>query len=157
MNSASYTTNGNTATLQVRMSFTSTFAQSYSGTKVLWAAVSGTQNTGWQAAGTFTVTGGPTGSGPAVSGMTPTPSGGGTGTFNFTIVDPIGWQDINIVDVLINRGLNGNSACYVALETLRVDLMPNDPTQPPYAGQLQLPGLGSNGFRNHQQQPQHAM
>jgi hypothetical protein len=56
------------------------------------------------------------------TGGTPQPistsPAGGTGSsqiFTFTITDPNGWQNISLVDVLVNRYLNAVNACYIAI------------------------------------------
>jgi len=42
-------------------------------------------------------------------------SGSGSGqTMSFTFNDPRGWQDLDVVNVLINNFLDGRSACYLA-------------------------------------------
>src|SRR5262249_9483845 len=37
-------------------------------------------------------------------------------TFSFTFTDPDGWQDFGVVNVLINRALDGRNACYLAYD-----------------------------------------
>jgi hypothetical protein len=48
--------------------------------------------------------------------VTPNPqSGTGTNlTMTFTFTDPRGWQDLDVVNVLINNFLDGRNACYIA-------------------------------------------
>jgi hypothetical protein len=47
-------------------------------------------------------------------GVTP-PSGNNTSaSFQFTFSDPRGWQDLDVVNVLINNFLHGRNACYLA-------------------------------------------
>jgi hypothetical protein len=56
-----------------------------------------------------------TGGGPS----TPVSASPGAGsasqqTFNFQFNDPAGWQDLDVVNILINNFLDGRSACYLA-------------------------------------------
>jgi sugar lactone lactonase YvrE len=48
---------------------------------------------------------------------TASPAGatGKSQTFTFTLTDPNGWQNITLVDVLVNTGLDGRKACYAAI------------------------------------------
>jgi len=41
---------------------------------------------------------------------------GTTHSFVFTFSDPNGWQDLGVVNVLMNRALDGNNACYLAYD-----------------------------------------
>jgi hypothetical protein len=77
------------------------------------AARSATQNTGWQALGTWNVPGGAPTS-PAVGGVNPTRGSGLSQTFAFTFTDTLGFQDLGVVDILINNFLDGRQACYLA-------------------------------------------
>jgi hypothetical protein len=71
-------------------------------------------NSGWQALGTWGVPG-TTLPGPSVVGVTPARSGGtGIQNLTFTFADTNGWQDLGVVDILINDSLDGNKACYLA-------------------------------------------
>ena len=51
---------------------------------------------------------------PIVSGSSPASGSGFSQTFIFTFADSSGWQDLSVVNVLINRFLDGIGACYVA-------------------------------------------
>jgi hypothetical protein len=91
-----------------------TFKAGFAGRKVVYlAALSGTANSGWQPLGTWQVPGAPA-TGPAVDGMTLVPSGATPQPFMFTFTDTNGWQDISVVNVLINDAINGAGACYLA-------------------------------------------
>jgi hypothetical protein len=75
------------------------------------------------------------------------PGGAGSSqTFTFTFSDPSGWQNLGVVDVLINRFLNGHHACYIAYsvpyETLYLVDDAGD-AGGPFAGTMVLPGTGS--------------
>jgi len=99
--------NGLTLTLAL------TFAPGFAGNKVIYmAARDATANSGWQVRGTWNVPGAPA-TGPAVSGVSPT-RGAGSQAYTFTFTDTNGWQDLSVVDVLINSAINGVKACYVA-------------------------------------------
>jgi len=102
---------GDTFTLTLSLSFRAAFA----GDKVVYLAARDLEggNSGWQALGTWSIPGAsPTG--PAVGGVAPARSSGSGGTFTFTFTDTNGWQDLGVVNVLINDTLNGNQACYLA-------------------------------------------
>jgi len=91
-----------------------TFAPGFAGNKVFYvAAQDPTSNSGWQPLGTWNVPGTPP-AGPSVTGVTNAHATGLTQTYTFTYTDTNGWQDLNVVDVLINNAINGAGACYVA-------------------------------------------
>ncbi len=103
---------GETLTLTLAIGFQTGFG----GTKVVYLAARDTagNNSGWQRLGVWSVP--VSGSvSPAVPGMS-TPRGSGTGpvslTFQFSDAD--GWQDLDVVNVLINDWLDGRYACYLA-------------------------------------------
>jgi len=129
---------GDTLTLTASLSFSAAFA----GDKVVYLAARDLEggNSGWQALGTWSIPGASL-TGPAVGGVTPArSSGSGGGTLTFTFTDTKGWQDLGIVNVLINDFLNGNQACYLAYSRAYNTLyLVND------AGTALLPGLTLNG------------
>src|SRR5262249_39793691 len=101
---------GSVLTLTLNISFGSTYA----GNKVIYAASrSATQNTGWQAMGTWTAPGAPATS-PSVGGVTPARGTGLTQVFTFTFTDNAGYQDLGVVNVIINSALDGLHSCYLA-------------------------------------------
>lgn len=108
---SSVSNNGNTLTLTLAMTFSGTF----SGNKIIYMSEQDTtpNNSGWQTMGTWGVPGGSI-TGPAVSGVSPAQSSSSTQTFTFTITDTNGWQDLTVLNVLINNGLDGRHACYIA-------------------------------------------
>jgi hypothetical protein len=118
------------------------FAAGFAGNRVTYLAARDLEggNSGWQALGAWNVPGAAA-AGPAV--RTPVParsSGSGTQTFTFTFTDPAGWQDLGVVNVLVNGALDGNHACYLAYS--RADgvlYLVND------AGNGLLPGMTLNG------------
>jgi len=109
---------GDTLTLTLSVTLSSAFA----GNQIVYlaAGTNSGSNSGWQAGGAWTVPGASTTS-PAVISVQPAHSqlvGAGytrepvTATFTFT--DSKGWQDIGVVDILINSALDGRQACYIA-------------------------------------------
>jgi hypothetical protein len=101
---------GNTLTLTLAVTFSSGFA----GNQVFYmAARSNTQNSGWQAMGTWTVPGPPP-TGPAVGGVNPARSSALNQIYSFSFSDTNGFTDLAVVNVLINNFLDGIGACYVA-------------------------------------------
>ena len=129
---------GNTLTLTLVGDFTLGFA----GAKVLYAAASDNNSgsSGWQSAGVFTV-------GTPVFSVAPAAGQGSTGTFTFTVKDTNGWQDENVADVLLNSGLDGSHACYIAYVAYQqgLALMNDSGPQAPYAGYIQFSGSGGPG------------
>jgi RHS repeat-associated protein len=107
---SSVTASGNTLTLTLAITFKAAFA----GNRIFYmAARSNTQNSGWQALGTWNVPGAaPTG--PGVSGVSPGRSTTTGQTYTFTFTDTNGYADLNVLDILTNSFLDGISACYVA-------------------------------------------
>jgi hypothetical protein len=51
---------------------------------------------------------------PVVTGTSPPAGSGVSQTFTFTFSDAAGYQDLSVVNVLINSALDGRHACYVA-------------------------------------------
>jgi hypothetical protein len=127
---------GNTLLLTLNLSFTASFA----GNKIIYlAARSATQNTGWQALGTWTVPGSAPLS-PGVGGVNPPRGSGLTQTFTFSFTDMKGYQDLGIVNVLINDFLDGRRACYLAYSRpLNTLYLVDD------SGNTLLQGLALNG------------
>jgi hypothetical protein len=102
---------GNTLTLTLAITFNSNFA----GNKIFYlaSADTGTGNSGWQTPGTWTVPGPPP-TGPAVGGVSPARSNTLSQTYTFTFTDTNGWQDLAVLNVLINTAIDGRHACYLA-------------------------------------------
>jgi hypothetical protein len=107
---SSVSSSGNTLTLTLSITFKAAFA----GNKIFYmAARSNTQNSGWQALGTWNVPGSaPTG--PFVGGTSPGRSTSMGQNYTFTFTDTNGYADLNVLDILTNSFLDGISACYVA-------------------------------------------
>ena len=69
----------------------------------------------------------------------PAAGSGMTQTFTFTFTDPRGYQDLNVVNVLINNFLDGRNACYLAYsQPLNTLYLVGD------AGGALLPGLSNS-------------
>jgi hypothetical protein len=108
--SSSVSASGDTLTLTLNVTFISGFA----GNKVFYmAARSATQNSGWQALGTWNVPGAAL-LGPGIGGVTPGRSISMGQTYTFTFTDSFGYSDLAVLDVLTNSFLDGISACYFA-------------------------------------------
>jgi hypothetical protein len=101
---------GNTLTLSLAV----TFKAAFTGNQVLYlAARDAATNSGWQPVGTWNVPGTPA-AGPAVSSMSPARPLFLNQPYTFIFTDSHGWQDLSTVNVLVNTGINGAGACYMA-------------------------------------------
>jgi hypothetical protein len=131
---------GSANTLTVKLSVT--FKAAFAGNRIIYMAAreAAGANSGWQALGTCSLPGNNP-AGPAVGGVAPGHSSGSDGgLFILTFTDTNGWQDLGVVNVLINDALNGNQACYLAYSRPYNTLyLVNDP------GTALLPGLTLNG------------
>ncbi|SPF52304.1 hypothetical protein SBA4_50007 [Candidatus Sulfopaludibacter sp. SbA4] len=113
------------------------FNPAFSGSKIVYLAARdlAADNSGWQALGTWNVPGAaatPT----AAANLTPARGAGIDQTFTFTFTDTHGWQDLGVVDILINNSLDGRQACYLAYSRpLNTLYLVND------AGTALLPGI----------------
>ena len=77
---------------------------------------------------------------PAPGGVSPASGSGFSQTMSFTFSDPNGWQDLDVVNILINGSLDGRNACYLAYSRPQNMLyLVND------AGGGLSPGLTLNG------------
>ena len=106
--SSSVTTSGNNLTLNVALSFNSSFT----GAKnvYLYAAGLKGQSSGWVKEGTWT----PNAAGPpAIVSLTPNPAGGTAVTFQAVISDPNGAADLNEILLQVNTSQTSTGACYV--------------------------------------------
>jgi len=149
---SSFNGTGNNLTLTLAISFKTAF----NGNRVIYAAARDNEgnNSGWQAVGTWNVPGGTAPTGPSVVSTSPASGGGSNKTFTFTFTDTKGASDISVVNVLINRAIDGRVACYVAF-------VPSGPAAGtlylveddgdaggPFAGGMLLPG--TNTVQNSQ-------
>jgi len=108
---SSVATSGVTLTLTLALDFSAGFG----GHKIVFLAArdNATGNSGWQPLGTWDVPG-PSTPPVAYPAVAPAHGTGATQTFTFTFTDAAGWQDIGIVNILINGSLDGRNACYLA-------------------------------------------
>lgn len=113
INSSGSSVAGTGTTLMLSLNIT--FSASFGGNKVTYQAARDLQggNSGWQALGTWSVPGGPA-IAPSVTGVSPARGSGSGGTFEFNFSDTKGFQDLGVLNVLINNFLDGRSACYLA-------------------------------------------
>jgi serine protease AprX len=103
---------GNTLTLTLNVAFRPSFA----GTRLIYLAARdrANANSNWQRLGVWTVPGLPLTS-PAVVSMSPQRgSGAGPAAFTFQFYDADGYQDLNVLNILVNDWLDGRRACYLA-------------------------------------------
>jgi RHS repeat-associated protein len=88
-------------------------------------------------------------SGPAATAVSPGAGNGASQTFTFTFSDPSGYQNLGVLDVLINNYLDGIQACYIALVPSGANagtvylVDDGGDAGGPFAGNLVLPGTGS--------------
>ena len=85
-------------------------------------------------------------SGPAATAVSPGAGIGASQTFTFTFSDPSGYQNLEVVNVLMNNYLDGIQACYVAYSKYYGMLLLVDDggdSAGPYAGYLTVPSTGS--------------
>jgi len=109
---SSVSTSGTTLTLALAVTFKSAFA----GNKVVYLSAQDQVNgsSGWQALATWAV---PSFSftGPGVGGVGPAHTSSlGPTNYTFTFTDTNGWQDLGVLNVLINSAIDGRSGCYIA-------------------------------------------
>jgi hypothetical protein len=92
------------------------FSPGFAGNSILYLSARDTasNNSGWQALGTWSVTGAAPPSGPSVSGMGPARSRSVNQPYTFTFNDSNGYQDVTVANVLINGAIDGRHACYLA-------------------------------------------
>ena len=102
---------GNTLTLTLSI----TFGPSFAGNRILYLAARDAveNNSGWQAAGVWNVPGLPSSS-PRVVSVNPARGSGRTQTFVFQFEDNDGWQDLGVLNILVNDFLDGRHGCYLA-------------------------------------------
>jgi Beta-propeller repeat len=107
---SSISASGNTLTLTLAVTFNSAWV----GNKAIYmAARSNTQNSGWQAIGTWDVPG-TVAPGPAVGTVSPARSTSSGQTYTFTYTDTSGYGDLFVLDILTNSFLDGVAGCYIA-------------------------------------------
>ncbi len=108
---SSATVSGTGLTLVLNLSFTAAHA----GNRVVYAAARdiASGNSGWRAVGVWQVPGAPA-SATAVGTLSPNALTGASATVSATFTDANGFADLNVLNLLINTGLDGANACYIA-------------------------------------------
>ena len=109
---SSVTVDGDTMTLNLA----ATFSPDFIGNKVVYLAARDTfgKNSGWQALGVWEVPTQPH-TGPTVVVMNPARTNNAVSqAYTFTFTDSFGFQDLSILNVLVNTALDGRNACYIA-------------------------------------------
>ena len=104
---SSYSASGNTATLNLALTFTSTLPEN----TYLYAAEANAtaSNSGWIKLGTWGASAGA----PTVVSVTPNAGSGAAQTFTAVYSDPNGAADLATVRLLFNSGVSGAHGCYV--------------------------------------------
>jgi uncharacterized repeat protein (TIGR01451 family) len=88
-------------------------------------------------------------SGPAATAVSPGAGNGPSQAFTFGFSDPSGYQNLGVLDVLINNYLDGIQACYIALVPSGANagtlylVDDGGDAGGPFAGYMALPGTGS--------------
>jgi probable HAF family extracellular repeat protein len=78
---------------------------------------------------------------PSALAVSPRSGIGSASAFTFTLGDPLGWQDLGVVNILINNFVDGRGACYLAYSVPASTLyLVNDAGEAggPFAGSLRL-------------------
>ncbi|MEZ5352870.1 MAG: hypothetical protein R2762_09560 [Bryobacteraceae bacterium] len=138
---SSVTGSGNTVSLTLNMSFTAGFG----GRRIHYLAARDTveHNSGWHAKGVWTVPF--TQPATAVINMSPARAEGNVVTLTTVFSDVNGFADLNVLNILINDGIDGRNACYIAyVRPTRTLLLVNDAGAAggPFAGTIAIPGTG---------------
>jgi len=144
--------NGPSLTLMLNIAFKPAFG----GNRIMYVSArdQGQGNTDWQPLGIWQAPFTPLGT-IAVTGLTPGRGSGPSGTnqqLTLTVTDTRGTGDFGVVDVLINRFIDGRQACYLAYVASSNSLiLIDDPGDAggPYAGSMPLNG-GSGSIQNSQ-------
>lgn len=110
-NGSSASASGDTLTLTLSIGFKSAFA----GDRIIYMAArdGAGLNSGWSALGAWLVPGEVL-SGPNPISVAPGRSIGSGQTYTFVFEDTNGWQNLGVVNILINDFLDGRNACYLA-------------------------------------------
>jgi streptogramin lyase len=110
--SAAVNHSGSNLSLALTIQFTASFA----GNKVIYmAARNGTgTGAGWMPLGVAQAAGGAAMVTTDALSVRPSCCSGPSATFTFTFSDTKGWQDLGIVNILINGSLDARGACYLA-------------------------------------------
>ena len=80
-----------------------------------------------------------------MAGVTPAAGATATQAFTFSFTDPNGWQDLGVVNVLVNFWLDGRNSCYLAYSRPANTLYLINNAGDGYAGSMLLNGSGTLG------------
>ncbi len=132
---------GNNVSLSLNMSFTAGFG----GRRIMHLAARdiAQHNSGWHARGVWTVPFAQPAT--AVISMSPQRTDGKTVTLTTVFSDVNGFADLNVLNMLINNGIDGRNACYIAyVRPSRTLLLVNDAGDAggPFVGSIPIPGTG---------------
>jgi hypothetical protein len=102
---------GDTLQLTLNIEFKAAFA----GNRIFYTAARSRtgRNSGWHPLGAWQVPGS-TSAGPSLASLQPARSTSASQTFALTVQNPDGWQELRVINLLINSALDGRSACYLA-------------------------------------------
>jgi hypothetical protein len=91
------------------------FKAAFAGNRIFYTAARSRtgRNSGWHPLGAWQVPG-TTPAGPSLASLQPARSTSATQTFALTVQNPAGWQELRVINLLINSALDGRSACYLA-------------------------------------------
>jgi len=141
---------GTTLTLTLNIAF----KQAFGGNRIVFLAAltKSLANTDWQPLGVWQVPGPPPPTPPtiAVTGASPPRLAAAAGTnqqVTFTLTDTVGAGDFGVVNVLINKFIDGRQACYLAYvaSTNTLFLVDNSgDAGGPYAGSMALNGISAS-------------
>ncbi len=104
-----------------------------------------TATTGTATAASFSLTN-TASTAPRVAGLAPVVSAGASGSFTFQFTDAEGFEDLEVLNILINTALDGRGACYLAyVRGVNILYLVNDAGDAagPYAGSMVMNGTGS--------------
>ncbi|MGA7409643.1 MAG: hypothetical protein WBW33_04100, partial [Bryobacteraceae bacterium] len=107
--SSSVSTAGNNLTLNLALSFSTSFVNPKN--VYLYAAGASGKNSGWVQKGSWTPN--PSAGPPAIASLLPNSGGGTPVTFTAVYSDPSGVVDLNQAMLLVNTSVNAAGACYV--------------------------------------------
>jgi hypothetical protein len=135
--SSSIALSGNNATVNLALSFSSSFG----GVKTVYgyAQAAGGLNSGWIALGNWTVSAGP----PQAVSVTPSTGTGSSNTFSFLYSDANGASDLGIVQVVINASLSGYQGCYISIDPVHKTLLLLNDGATAWQGPITLPTSGT--------------
>jgi hypothetical protein len=135
--SSSIALSGNNATVNLALSFSSSFG----GVKSVYgyAQAAGGLNSGWILLGNWTVTAVP----PQAVSVTPSTGTGSSNTFSFLYSDANGASDLGILQVVVNSSLSGYQGCYISIDPVHQTLLLLNDAATAWQGPITLPTSGT--------------